>query len=87
MSFSQTSTNITLSGSVLSADCGDNNGNFNVSSIDLNNVLGNVNGHFIPGSSGWFNTATDVNLVGQSLTALLAISNDEAVAAQINLDG
>ena len=58
MSFSRTSTNITLSGSVLSADCGDANGNFHASSIDLNNVLGNVNGNSAPGGSGWFNTAT-----------------------------
>jgi hypothetical protein len=86
MSFSLTSTNITLSGSVLSADCGDDNGNFHASSIDLNNVLGNVNGNFSPGSSGWFNTATNVRLVGQSLTAILFNANDQGVSGQINLD-
>jgi hypothetical protein len=86
MSFSHTSTNITLSGSVLSADCGNSSGNFSFSSIDLNNVLGNTNGNFAPSSSGWFNTASNVRLDGQNLTANLLNANGQSVPAQINLD-
>lgn len=86
MSFSLTSRNITLSGSILSAECGDANGNFHPSSLDTNNVLGNVNGNFAPGGSGWLDTATNVRLFGQSLTAILFDANRHGVSGQINLD-
>jgi CVNH domain len=84
--FSFTSQNISLSGSVLSAQCQDGNGNFENSSLDLNNVLSNNNGSFQIGGSGWFNTASNVGLDGQSLTAVLFNDNGQRIDGQINLN-
>jgi hypothetical protein len=55
-------------------------------SLDLVNVLSNNNGSFQIGGSGWFNTASNVGLAGQSLTAVLLNDNGQRIDGQINLN-
>jgi hypothetical protein len=49
-------------------------------------VLSNNNGSFQIGGSGWFNTASNVGLDGQSLTAVLLNDNGQRIDGQINLN-
>jgi hypothetical protein len=85
MSFFESSRNVSLQGSVLHAQCTGPDGQFHDSSIDTNNLLGNNNGSFVPGS-GWFQSAETSQLNGRILQAGLLAGNGQVVGAEFNLD-
>ncbi|KAJ1323282.1 CVNH domain-containing protein [Microdochium nivale] len=57
MSFSQSSQCYRLEGSTLFAMCQRSDGNLVDSQIDLDNYIGNSDGEFAVGGSGWFESA------------------------------
>ncbi|KAG8753454.1 hypothetical protein FRC14_006023 [Serendipita sp. 396] len=59
MSFQFTSTNIALNGTILSANCQRKDGQSQNSTIDLNPLIGNINGQFQYGKSDFAQTSTD----------------------------
>jgi hypothetical protein len=86
MSFFETSINVTLNASILNAQCEGNDGQFHDSSLDLNNVFGNINGSFVSPGSGWFTSAENSALNGRILQAGLLNEANQSVFAQVNLD-
>ena len=87
MAFSKTSTNLTLNGSVLSADCKDKQGNPQHSSIDLNKYISNQDGVLCWTNGGNFAaSAVELSLIGATLHAMCRKINGVFAVSSINLD-
>ncbi len=87
MSFSLTSKNIAIaSNGVLSAECKELSGDYNGSTIDLNDYLGNVNGVFQWGSEAFSATANSLTVSGSTLSGQLKKLDNSWVNASVNLD-
>jgi len=86
MSFWESSQNVRLEGNVLYATCADAEGNWQDSEIDLAPILGNMNGVFTWGESGWHITATNYRLEGPVLVAQLQDGEDNWPEAKIDLN-
>ncbi|KAK7039079.1 hypothetical protein VNI00_010243 [Paramarasmius palmivorus] len=86
MPFSLNSTQITLNGTILEALCETGQDRHIQSSIDLNNHLGNKDGHFDIRASGFLSGARSISLDGSILNAELQRKSGEWIDASINLD-
>lgn len=87
MSFSESSRNIHLNGSILSAECCTADGEWTESQIDLDTYLGNINGAFEWGQENFSQSADNVQLDGVTLSATLAMEDGESFAdSTVNLD-
>ncbi|KAG8768571.1 hypothetical protein FRB91_000435 [Serendipita sp. 411] len=75
MSFQLTSTDITLDGTVLSANCKRVDGEMQPSSIDLDPLFGNINGQFQFGQSDFAQTANDYSISTQDDGTILLTGN------------
>jgi hypothetical protein len=71
MAFSQTSKDITLDGSKLSAQVKDRQGCWRSSTIDLNDHIGNKDGSFYVDSTNWHASAVSTRLDGTVLRSTL----------------
>ncbi|KAJ7243538.1 Cyanovirin-N [Mycena rebaudengoi] len=86
MSFSATSFYIRLEGTILKAKCQDGKGNDIDSSLNLDTVLGNVNGTFSTDVQSFSATGANYGLNGHTLYARLIKMNNEWHDASIDLD-
>ncbi|KAK5997585.1 hypothetical protein PT974_02948 [Cladobotryum mycophilum] len=88
MSFQATSRNYRLEGSVLYAECGNGNGSYVNSSLDLNQHIGNNDGAFwiTKQTSAFYQSARDVQLQGTMLSATLRRNNGSWVEEESRLD-
>ncbi|KAG5982457.1 hypothetical protein E4U55_001860 [Claviceps digitariae] len=78
MSFSASSQDLWLEDShILHASCRDLEDNFQDSSLDLNQVLGNENGYFRWGGEDFAMTASEVELDGSVLSAIMLTEEGE----------
>ena len=85
--FSKTSQNIRLQGnSILVADCKKQDGSSKSSSLDLDTLLGNVDGKFTRGQQTFSKTARNIALKGLILSAELKNSSEVWVPATVDLD-
>ncbi|KAJ7909109.1 Cyanovirin-N [Mycena leptocephala] len=71
MSFSSSSQFFRLVGTVLHAQCQDQHGNFHNSTIDLDHILGNRDGHFDPNGSRFHETSSICGLNHTTVVARL----------------
>jgi len=86
MSFSLSSRNIVLDGTILRAECGDARGGYPASEFHLDIVLGNDNGKFRWLWRDFQASALDVHLEGSILHAKLWPFEGEPCEASIDLD-
>lgn len=87
MSFSESSRNIHLIGSTLSAECCTAEGEWIESQINLDSCLGNINGSFEWGQENYSFSAENVELDGVILSAGLATEDGESFTdSKVNLD-
>jgi hypothetical protein len=85
MSFSYSSRNHVISGSVLRADCIDDANVSQPSQIDLDSFIGVVDGKLTWGAQGWSHEARNVSISRGILSAEVK-HGDKWVASTINLD-
>ena len=87
MSFSESSRNIHLIGSVLSAECCTAEGDWIESQINLDTCLGNISGSFEWGQENFSLSAQDIQLEDMTLSAGLATEDGENFTnSRVNLD-
>ncbi|KAJ7450688.1 Cyanovirin-N [Mycena galericulata] len=86
MSFSSSSQNVRLDGTYLIADCRDEDGNWQESSIDLNAILGNFEGQFDFTGANFADSADFYQLSDTTLVARLANLDGDYADASIDLD-
>ncbi|EFY87369.1 hypothetical protein MAC_06604 [Metarhizium acridum CQMa 102] len=88
MSFYESSKNIWLEdGHILHADCQDDDGNWNESTIDLNEFIGNSDGWFEWDGVNFSESAHDILLDGSRLTAEMGMvegGNRERQGLELN---
>ena len=84
--FSRSSSNIYLSGNTLCAVCKDSQGNDHNSSINLNNLIGNIEGKLTWGESNFAASSSNISLSGSTLSAQCKDSNGNVHNSSINLD-
>ncbi|KAG8843652.1 hypothetical protein FRB96_003876 [Tulasnella sp. 330] len=72
---SETTKNIQLDGSTLRADCQTDNGRYQPSSLNLDEILGNSNGSFDIHGQEWSKSARNCRMDGSVLTADLRFEN------------
>lgn len=86
MSFSRSCIDISLHGTKLHAWAKDDNGNYHNSILDLDNIIGNDNGHLTWGERNFSETSRDIKLDGVHLQAVCQRNNGQWVHATLNLD-
>ncbi|KAJ7168876.1 Cyanovirin-N [Mycena filopes] len=86
MSFAESSQFFRLIGTELHAQCRDSHGNFHNSTIDLNHILGNRNGHFDKHSSQFHESSTICGLNHTTLVARLRKDDGGHQDATIDLN-
>lgn len=87
MSFSESSRNIHLIGSILAAECCTAQGNWVESQINLDTCLGNINGSFEWGQENYSLSAENVELEDSILSAGLATEEGGGFTdSKVNLD-
>jgi hypothetical protein len=70
----------------MQANCRTLDGRYQRSSLDLNSIIGNIDGQFQWGSQAFSRSATGASIQGAVLTANLRKKNGTYVRASINLD-
>jgi CVNH domain len=73
-------------GHILRSNCKDRSANSRETSLDLNSVIGNGDGHLSPGSSGYLKTCKNIRLNGNSLQADCLTYNRDWRSTSLNLD-
>ncbi|KAJ7470184.1 Cyanovirin-N [Mycena galericulata] len=86
MSFSTSSQNFRLVGTVLHAQCHDQHGNFHNATLDLNHILGNYEGQFDPNGSHFHETSGICGLNHTTLVATLRRSDGRYQDATFDLN-
>ena len=88
MAFSRSSNDITLSGSVLTANCRDIEGSYHVSTLDLNNWIANIDGSLRWAHNGrFYDSSKDTSLIdGATLKADCRKIDGSYVNSTLNLD-
>ena len=87
MSFSASSKDIHLEGATLFADCAKADGEeFSSSRLDLDNMIGNIDGNFQWGESSFSQSAQNIRLEGSTLYAELQTPSGNWQDASVNLD-
>lgn len=84
--FSNSSSNIYLSGTNLCATCRDSQENEHTSSINLNNYIGNIEGTLTWGECNFAASSCNISLRGSTLSAACDDSNGISHYSSINLD-
>ena len=88
MAFSRSSMDISLSGSVLTANCRDIEGSYHVSTLDLNNWIANIDGSLRWAHNGkFYDSSSDTSLIdGVTLKANCRKIDGSRVSSTLNLD-
>ena len=88
MAFSRSSTDISLSKSVLTANCRDSNGSYNVSTLDLNNWIANIDGSLRWAENGKFYDSSSGTSLTDGVTLKAKCRNIDGwyVNSTLNLD-
>ena len=84
--FTNSSSNIYLSGTTLYATCQDYDGNEHTSSINLNNYIGNIEGTLTWGESNFAGSSSNFSLSGAVLSAECSDSDGNTHHSSINLN-
>jgi hypothetical protein len=87
MSFSHSSNNISVDSSgYLTASCRRIDGSWNDSSINLNNYIGNIDGHLTWGESNFAQTSQNISVSGGTLYASCQRMDGSWNDSSLNLD-
>ena len=84
--FGSTSTDIELSGTILSAMCQDSEGDYHNSNIDLDNYISNNERKLEWGGSSFSQSCSNINLNGTILSATCLNSEGEEFDSSIDLN-